>query len=350
MRKLFLTLTCLVFAGANIFAANEVVDQTLAVVNSEPIFTSEFNAIVIPMIEQYRQSVPPAELTDARINELKNVVLNQKIEDVLIRQEAKKQKIKISKKELEDQVAQIKGRFATADDFNAELKKENLTAADFEKRINDQMAAVKLVRQSVDAKVKPVTEEQAKAFYDKVVIKMKGGETGLAKEEDDLAANLANFLKRMSGEQVKIRQIFVACPKDAAAADVKAAQGRVANVKKALATSESFAAIATRLSEDAASREKGGDIGIVVKGDLPKEIDKAVFSLSVGDYTKEPIKTDNGYHFLRVEEKRASKDYTFDEVKNDIAQLLYQNEVRKSYAAWVADLKSKSDIKINKTW
>lgn len=349
-KKLLSMLIVSMFVVGNVFAADSDADKTIAVVNNEPIMASEFNKVLIPMLEQYKQSVPASEQSEARINEFKTALLNQKIEDVLLRQEVKKKKIKVSKKELDDGVAQIKKRFSNDAEFNEELKKEGITMAEFEKKLEEQMAVMKLVEQTMKAKTKVPDEKQIKSFFDTVQVKMKGGETGLSKEDDEMAANVANFLQRMSSEQVRLRQIFINCPKDAIAADVKAAQARVESVKKAIKGGDSFADIASKYSEDPASRARSGDIGIVVKGDLPPEIDKVVFTMNVGEYTKEPVKTDNGFHFLRVEEKRASKTFTYDEVKNDIAELLYQNEAKKAYSEWMQELKSKANIKDNTNW
>ncbi|MCL2334465.1 MAG: SurA N-terminal domain-containing protein [Endomicrobia bacterium] len=356
LKKLFAALIVSAFmtgvaVNPALAAGSDIADQTLAVVNGEPIFSSDFNAAFMPMLDQFKQTVPQDQQTEAKVNELKTAVLNQKIEETLLKQEAKKQKIKVSKKEVQDAVDQIKKRFANESEFTAELKKENLSRAEFEKKLEEQLAVMKLVRQSIDSKVKAPTESDVKAFYDKVQTKMKGGETGLSKEDDDLATNLANFMKRMSGEQVRLRQIFVSSPKGAASEQAKASQARVEIVKKELAKgTDDFATLAGKFSEDPASKDKGGDIGIVVKGDLPAEIDKVVFGMHVGEITKEPVKTERGFHFLRVEEKRASRTFTFDEVKNDIGQLLYQNESKKAYSAWINDLKSKANVKINKTW
>lgn len=350
MKKLSAVLFAAIFMTGNVFAAGSDAVQTLAVVNGEPVFAEEFNEVVVPMLEQYRMSVPAEEQTEARVNELKNAVLNQKVEDLLLKQEAKNQKIKVSKKELQEGIDQIKKRFSNESDFHAELKKEKMSLADFEKKLTEQLSVMKLVRQTIDAKVKVPTEPQIKEFYDKVQIKIKGGETGLSKEDDELAANLALFLTRMSGEQIRLRQIFVSCPKGSTKEETQAALARVGIVKKALKDGGSFAETAGKYSEDAASKAKNGDVGIVVRGDLQPEIDKIVFDMNVGEYTKEPVKTDSGYHFLRVEEKRASKAFTFDEVKNEIGELMYQNEAKKAYTAWIGDLKAKAAIKINKTW
>ncbi|MDR1196031.1 MAG: SurA N-terminal domain-containing protein [Endomicrobium sp.] len=352
MAKKFLAMLAVVmmFAVCGALAAESDVDKTIAVVNNEPIMASEFNKVLIPMLEQYRQSVPAAEQSEARVNEFKTALLNQKIEDILLKQEAKKKKIKISKKELGDGIAQIKKRFANEAEFNAELKKEGISMTEFEKRLDEQMSVMRLVEQTMKSKAKVPDEAQVKSFFDSVQVKMKGGETGLSKEDDEIVANVANFLKRMSAEQVRLRQVFIDSPKASTAEEKKAALARVEIVKKAVKSGDSFVDIASKYSEDAASRARGGDIGIVVKGDLPVEIDKVIFNMNVGEYTKEPIKTDNGFHFLRVEEKRASKTFTFDEVKNDIGELLYQNEAKKAYAAWMQELKSKANIKDNSSW
>ena len=349
VRKLLAALVFSIFAACSVFA--EDADRSIAVVNNEPIMASEFNKVLVPMLEQFKQSVQASEQTDARINEFKTALLNQKIEDVLLRQEAKKRKIKVSRKELDDGVAQIKKRFASEAEFSAELKKEGITMSEFEKKLEEQMSVMKLVEQTMKSRVKAPDEKQIKAFFDSVQVKMRGGETGLSKEDDDMVANVANIMQRMSAEQVKLRQIFIASPKGASASDVKAAQARAELVKKALREKDAnFADIASQYSEDSASRARGGDIGVVVKGDLPAEIDKAVFNMNVGEITKEPVRTDNGFHFLRVEEKRASKVFTFEEVRNDISELLSQNEARKAYAAWMQELKSKANIKINANW
>ncbi|MCL2143954.1 MAG: SurA N-terminal domain-containing protein [Endomicrobia bacterium] len=350
-KKLSAVLVFSFFAVCNVLAADAYADKTIAVVNNEPIMASEFNKVLTPMLEQYKQSVPISEQSDAKINEFKAALLNQKIEDVLLKQEAKKKKIKVSKKELDDGIAQIKKRFANEAEFNAELKKENITMAEFEKKLDEQMSVMRLVEQTMKSKVRVPDEKQIKTFFDHVQIKMKGGETGLPKDEDEIVTNVANFLKRMSSEQIRIRQIFVASPKSSTAEESKASLARVDLIKKALRDSNTaFADVAGKYSEDPVSKERNGDMGIVVKGDLLPEIDKIVFNMNVGEYTKEPVKTDNGYHFIRVEEKRASKTVAFDEVKNDIGELLYQNEAKKSYAEWMQELKSKADIKNNASW
>ena len=97
MKRFFVCMSFALLMVSSVFAA-EVVDKTLAIVNGEPLMNSEFNKILLPIIEQQREIVPISEQSEAKINELKNKVLEQKIEQMLLIQEAKKAKIKIDRK------------------------------------------------------------------------------------------------------------------------------------------------------------------------------------------------------------------------------------------------------------
>jgi parvulin-like peptidyl-prolyl isomerase len=327
----------------------EDTDNTIVVVNGEPILKSDFIESFNPLFEEYKQNIPTSEQTKQKENELRDMVLDQKIAEVILKQEVKKQKIKASKKEIQEGEDEIKKRFSNDAEFMAELKKENMSIINFKKKISEQVALRKLLKQIVESKLKIPTDAEVKAFYDKIIAEIKGISISGSPEEKVLVSRLANNLKRMFGEQVRIRQIYVSLPKDASQDTVKAAQGRVDTIKKEL-RKQHFSDVAAQYSEDPVSRQRNGDLGIVAKGDLLPALDRSAFSMKVGDYTKEPIKTDIGYFFLKVEEKRAKRDITFDDVKNDIAEVLAHINANRAQNEYIDELRSKANIKINKNW
>ena len=73
------------------------------------------------------------------------------------------------------------------------------------------------------------------------------------------------------------------------------------------------------------SGPKGGDLGRFPRGQMVPEFDSAVFALNEGDITKEPVKTQFGYHVIYLEQKFAPKKYSFDEVKGFIEKQLKAN-------------------------
>ncbi|MDR0978223.1 MAG: peptidyl-prolyl cis-trans isomerase, partial [Endomicrobium sp.] len=171
----------------------------------------------------------------------------------------------------------------------------------------------------------------------------------LPAREEAVISNLAAILKKTSGEHIKIRQIFVSLPKGANAQTVKSASLKIAAIKKQL-QKQTFSDIAAEYSDDPVLRQRSGDIGLVAKGDLLPVLDKAAFSLKIGEYTKEPVKTDIGYFFLKVEEKHAKKDITFKNVKNEINEVLVRLNAAAVQNEYINGLKAKANIKINKTW
>jgi len=342
MAVLFLT------AGSS-YGASKDADKTLAVINGEPVFESEFNTLLIPLLKEYKQNVPAPEQTKQKENELMEMVLNQKIAEIILKQEVKKQKIKASKKEAQEGINEIRKKFANDSEFTAELKKENMSMSDFEKKITEQIAIRKLLKQNLESKIQMPTEIEARTLYDKIIAKIKGAKTKLSPEENALVSNLAAALKRLSSEQVRVRQIFVSLPKGANEDAVRAAQSKVVIIKKELQR-QTFADVAGQYSEDPVSRPRNGDLGIIAKGDLLPVLDRTAFSMKVGDYTREPIKTDIGIFFLKIEERRAKKDIIFDDVKNDIAEVLAHINANNARNEYIDELKAKANIKINKTW
>jgi parvulin-like peptidyl-prolyl isomerase len=357
MSKFFSVLLMIAFfvtGSGSVFAATKV-DQALAIVDGEPIFESEFNK----KFDQIKYLVFAAEqVTEQEVNELKTQFLEKQIEEILLNNEAKKRKILVSRKEILEYIKELKKNYASESDFNAELSKQNITLKVLEKNVSELLRVMKLVDRVLDKKelanIKEPTETEIKSFYDKAIIKIRSGDTESLSDGDWLTSNIATELKKMFGERARIKQIFIKNLKTAADAEVKAVQAKIETVKKELQI-KPFAEIAGKYSEDFISKSRNGDFGVVAKGDLPLVLEKAVFSLKVGDYTKEPIKTDVGYYFIKVEEKLQSREIVFDgKVKNYIKGKLLQFNKEKAYVqaciSYINTLKSKANIKINKVW
>jgi parvulin-like peptidyl-prolyl isomerase len=348
MKNFFSALMVVFFVAGmgNIFAAPKI-DRTLAVVDGEPIFESEFNK---NFNELKYVMFSSEQLSEEKMSKLKNLILERQIDEILLKNESKKQKILVSRKEVLENIESIKKNFASESEFSAALSKQNVTPAVFEKKVGELIMAMKLLDKVLGVSTKEIAEAEMKSFYDKVIVKIKGGNTGLSPDRDWLAASVADELKRMFGESVRIRQIFIKNPKVTADTGAKAVQAKVETVKKELRI-KSFAEIAKQYSEDIISKSKKGGFEVVVKGDLPLVLEKAVFSMKVGDYTKEPVKTDTGYYFVKLEEKFPSREIAFDsKVKDYINNRLLQFDREKAYIHYVNTLKAKANIKINKVW
>ncbi len=81
-----------------------------------------------------------------------------------------------------------------------------------------------------------------------------------------------------------------------------------------------FEALAAEHSEDPANADSGGDLGWITQGMMVPEFEQAMFALEVGELSSEPIKTEFGYHLIRVEAKDAGTVKPLDEVRERIRE------------------------------
>ncbi len=94
-------------------------------------------------------------------------------------------------------------------------------------------------------------------------------------------------------------------------------------------------------SKDPGSKDKGGDLGWANPASFVKPFADALSKLEKGKYTTTPVKTDFGYHVIKLEDTRPPKAPAFDEVKGQLKQRLEQQRVEKH----IAELRSKAAVK-----
>ncbi|MBL7672565.1 MAG: SurA N-terminal domain-containing protein [Bdellovibrionaceae bacterium] len=110
---------------------------------------------------------------------------------------------------------------------------------------------------------------------------------------------------------------------------------------------EDFGKVASEVSEDPGSKIKGGDLGFFTRGRMAKEFEDAAFSLPIGQVSQ-PIKTQFGYHLIKVNEKKVAHNATWEETKVLVAQkLIGKQRAEESIQKIEAGLKDKDEAGIN---
>jgi peptidyl-prolyl cis-trans isomerase C len=153
--------------------------------------------------------------------------------------------------------------------------------------------------------VDTVTTEEVKARYDKEV-------AALPKQEE-----------------VHARHILVKTEDEAK------------DIIKQLDAGKDFAELAKEKSTDP-NKSEGGDLGYFTRGRMVKEFEDAAFTLEKGTYSKTPVKTDFGYHIIKVEDKRDAAPPPFEQVQDQVRQLV----MRDKYLELLAKAKETSKVDI----
>lgn len=103
--------------------------------------------------------------------------------------------------------------------------------------------------------------------------------------------------------------------------------------------------LAKKYSADPGTKDKGGDLGFVTRGQLIEDFEKAAFALKPGEISQ-PIRTPFGYHIIKVEERRPASQKSFAEVKDQIKEELTQQRQEAALKAALHALEVRHPIKI----
>ena len=201
--------------------------------------------------------------------------------------------------------AQLKDEVIAREIFIQEAEKRNVANSD-EYKTQMELARQTIMIRALFAdfqKTNPVTDADIKAEYDKFA-----------------AAN--------SGKEYKARHILVEKEADAKAI--------IASIKKGA----KFEDIAKKQSKDPGSGAKGGDLDWANPSNYVPEFAQAILKLTKGQMTDAPVKSQFGYHIIRVDDTRAAQLPKLDEVKPQISQQLTQQKLQK----FQEDLRAKAKI------
>jgi len=160
------------------------------------------------------------------------------------------------------------------------------------------------------AAAQTVSEDEIRAKYDEMV----------ARARDNAERRAAHILIAINASR-----------------DEKAARARADEVIAKLAAGESFARLAAQYSDDAGSKDKGGDLGYVSRGVLEASLDTALFALRPNDVSA-PAKGTDGLHLLKVLEERNVDVPVFAQVRPGIVSGLSRDKARARFDSIVDEL------------
>src|SRR5690606_10659998 len=102
-------------------------------------------------------------------------------------------------------------------------------------------------------------------------------------------------------ELVRASHILISPTDPTPAADAQA-RARADSLLERLGAGEDFEQMVARVTDDPATRDNGGDLGLFARGSMLPEVERAAFSMRPGDLSSTPVKSAVGYHILKVRE------------------------------------------------
>lgn len=292
--------------------------QVLATVNDAPITLEQVNAAAqkyIPQTYYHRQ------VSDEKIKEFRDKALNDVIDEELEYQEAKRAGIKIAKSDIKANIDMTRKEYVSKKAFELALQKAGLTIEILEAKVERALLINKIYEKEIVSKVNAViTEGYILDYYKKNVTKFK------------------------EPEKIRIRHILIAPDASKGDAGWPEAKKEADDILKQIKSGADFGDLAWKYSKDD-YRIKGGDIGFIHRGRLLPEIEDAAFGLKVGEVSM-PIKSEYGYHIVKLEEKKKEVQIEFNEVTDKIKTELEKKLTNDMKDNWLKGLREKAKIEI----
>lgn len=297
---------------ASPLSASEIVNRILIHVNSRIITQSQFDT---RMDQSIRESAAPP--TAAQREALKKSVMEELVNEALLEDRAKELDLITTDQEIEDQIKRLKeqNNVKTDEEFTKSLAASGLTIDRLRDQLRRSQTLQRVVGREVQAKV-DLSDDALRVIYE------REKETWRVPEKAHLAEILIS-----KGD------------------DPAAAARRAKEASDLLKGGAKFEAVVKEFS-DGGTKAKGGDLGIVAKGELAADIDKAVFSLPIGSVS-EPIQTKFGWHLVKVLEKAPVSYKPFADVKADLLKREQDTQFQKKLAEYLDKLKREAVIRVN---
>lgn len=303
----------------------ELVDKVVAVVNDEIITLSEVEEEAARAYQSLAKEYSGKKLADS-LAEAKAEILDSMIDRRLINQKAKQTNMTVSEEEITNAYENTRKRNALdPEQFKEKLAASGLTEEAYRRQLKDQILQGKLVSQDVRSKV-VVTEEMLKEYFDE--------HYSAQKEKGSYYLLQMGFTWNTDIDQ------------EEQAVAREEARKRAQRVLDQIRDGADFKALAKEHS-DLPSASDGGDIGIMSLDDMAPSMKNAISLLKPGELT-DIIETPTGFQFYKVlsgEEKEKASSASFDAVKEEIREKLYDEKMKAAYIDWVKKLKEDAFIR-----
>ncbi len=185
--------------------------------------------------------------------------------------------------------------------------------------LNNMIAEVLLSQAGRKAKLAddPLVKKRLAQVQDQLIAEAYVEQlVGKSATEQKLHANYDKYVKDAPPrEEVSARHILLPTEADAKA------------VIEELKKGADFAKLAKEKTTDPAGKSSGGELGYFTKEDMVPEFADAAFKLKKGEYTQTPVKTQFGWHVIKVEDRRTAPAPTFDQVKPRLVEQIRQEVI-----------------------
>jgi peptidyl-prolyl cis-trans isomerase C len=292
--------------------------KVVAKVGGKPITMQDVQRQEAMLTQQLQGYADSAQIAGMGATIRKQAVDNA-INRILLESALAKMGNKADTKTIDERMDTFRKNFVSDEAYNADLAKRGMTADQFRREIEIGILAEELFNKRT-ANLKPVSEQDIRAFYDN------------------------NEERFVQPERVKASHILLTVNQndsDTTRAQKKAEAQRILGELKKGAD---FAEMARKFS-DCPSKQQGGDLDFFERGRMVPEFEKAAFGLKTGQMSG-VVETQFGYHIIKAVDHAPASTAPFDQAKQNIMQYLTEQQKQQVLTTYFDSLRVASNVQI----
>lgn len=328
MAQVFIQLVLLIIFTAFVLPLQisaEVVDKVVAVVNDDIITQSELDEETSELYQQLLSKNPEQSLLVA-MDEAQDKALNSMIDRRLVQQRAKLLRVTVTKEEIDLAFEKTRQKLSiNMAKFIDKLKQSGLTEESYRRKLEASILQSKLLSVDVRSKI-VITEEMIVDHYD------------------------SNYTSKIDKGSYYILQMGFSWDNDLSdsqkiSASKKKALNTAERIKKLAVNGQDFKSLAKKFS-DLPSAADGGDLGVFTLDEMAPNMSTAISTLNPGEIS-DIIVMGSTYQFFKVisgDENEVVVSDTYEAVKDEIREELYEEKLEDAYLEWVKKLKENAYI------
>lgn len=370
-KRILAVLVVLLLAGTVGLVAGcggDLPKSAVAKIGNNVVTQKELDQRVADFEAQYAGQIPDKTTDPEKYKQFQRDVLEYMVTFEIASQKATDLKITVTDEEVQKEIDSIKQTSFGGDQakFDEALKQQGITIDQLKRSYKESM----LMQKVYDETTKDVTtvpDADIQAYYDAHKTEYFVDETRTARHilttpvagrvdgttsttstssttstaaGSSTGSSDSSTTTAASTSPASSSTTTTAAPTDA---DWNTALQTANKVRAELVAGTDWTAEAAKYSDDPGSKAKGGDLGTINKGEMVKEFEDAVFSLKK-DEISQPIKTAYGFHVIQVTAINEAKQYTLDEVKEEIKASLVKAAKSKAWGTWIEKQKTAAGV------
>lgn len=344
-------------AGLAVGCGGGLPKDAVAKVGSVYITQKQFDSRVSDFETQYAGQFPDKATDPDKYKTWQQEVLDYMVTYEVVKQKSESLKISVTDADVQKEIDTIVTDSFGGDQtkFDEGLKAQNMTLDQLKVNYRESL----LLQKAYDEVTKDVTtvpDADISAYYDAHKTDYFTDETRTARHilisptadrptttTSSTTSTTAGTDTTSASDSTTTSSLSTTTTEAATDAEWAAALTKAEKVRAELAGGADWTKEAAQFSSDTGTKDTGGDLGTVSKGEMVAEFEASVFSMKV-DEISQPVKTIYGYHVIQLTAITAAKQYALDEVKSEINTKLANTKKGTVWQEWLT--KTKADIKV----